>query len=69
MIEPTCTGRCAVIPQLIEHLRALDKQQYETDEMDGAEIAWYYYRDGIEDILGLQRGTLDTAPPDTENGE
>lgn len=59
-----------VMPQLIEHLQALDKQQYETDESGGAEIAWYYYRDGIEDILGLERGTLEyTPPPDKEDDD
>lgn len=46
--------------RLTERLRELDRQQAETDESGGAEVAWYYHRDGIEDLLGLARGTLDT---------
>lgn len=54
------------VPQLVELLRDLDKQQYETDESGGAEIAWYYYRDDIEDLLGVERGTLEYTPPPSE---
>lgn len=47
---------------LISLLRALDETQRETDEEGGAEVAWYYFRDKVEDVLGLDRGALDTGP-------
>lgn len=58
-----------IMPQLVELLREMDEKQYETDESGGAEIAWYYYRDSIEDLLGLERGTLEYIPPSTEDGD
>lgn len=48
--------------RLTELLRELDSTQRETDEEGGAEVAWYYYRDKIEDAMGLDRGALDTEP-------
>ena len=46
---------------LIKLLRDMDRTQRETDEDGGREVAWYYYRDGIEDALGLDRGALETG--------
>jgi hypothetical protein len=43
---------------LINALREMDAQQQETDEGGGREIAWYYWRETIEDILEVPRGTL-----------
>jgi hypothetical protein len=48
--------------RLTELLRELDSTQRKTDEEGGAEIAWYYYRDKIEDVMGFPRGFLDTEP-------
>jgi hypothetical protein len=48
--------------RLTELLRELDSTQRRTDEEGGAEIAWYYYRDKIEDVMGFPRGFLDTEP-------
>lgn len=46
---------------LIILLRDMDRQQTETVERGEREIAWYYFRDEIEDLLGLARGSLDTS--------
>lgn len=54
-------------PGLIPLLRALDQTQQQTDEEGGAEIAWYYFRDAVEDALGLDRGALDTGPDPHEH--
>lgn len=47
--------------RLAKLLRDMDETQRETDEDGGREVAWYYYRDQIEDALGLGRGALDTG--------
>lgn len=47
--------------ELVELLRGMDRTQRETDEDGGREVAWYYYRDQIEDALSVDRGTLDTG--------
>lgn len=39
----------------------MDRTQRQTDEDGGREVAWYYFRDAIEDALGLERGALDTG--------
>jgi hypothetical protein len=49
------------IAHLVELLQNMDRTQQETDEDGGREVAWYYYRDRIEDALGVERGTLDTG--------
>jgi len=49
------------IARLIELLQGMDRTQQQTDEDGGREVAWYYYRDRIEDTLGVERGTLDTG--------
>ena len=49
------------ITRIVEVLRDMDRTQQETDEDGGREVAWYYYRDQVEDALGLERGTLDTG--------
>jgi hypothetical protein len=49
------------IGRLVELLQDMDRTQQETDEGGGREVAWYYYRDQIEDALGVERGTLDTG--------
>ena len=46
--------------ELIEALIEMDRIQNETDEDGEREIAWYYWRDDIEDILQIPRGTLNT---------
>lgn len=48
------------VRSLITVLRKMDEFQRETDDAGGAEVAWYYYRDAIEDVIGLKRGELDT---------
>ena len=48
---------------LINALREMDAQQQETDAGGEAEIAWYYWRETIEDILGVARGTLGRGTP------
>jgi hypothetical protein len=52
--------------KVIAALREMDSTQQETDEYGGAEVAWYYYRDQVEDALGLDRGALDNPPSDEE---
>jgi hypothetical protein len=49
------------IARLVELLQDMDRTQQETDEDGGREVAWYYYRDQVEDALGVERGTLDTG--------
>lgn len=46
--------------EIVAVLREADDTQQETDEEGEAEVAWYYYRDRIEDALGLPRGVLNT---------
>lgn len=45
-------------------LRQLDSAQRETDESGGREVAWWHFRDDVEDALGLERGALDTGDAD-----
>lgn len=52
------------LPALIRLLQEMDHQQTVTDELGQREIAWYYWRDGVEDALGIERGTLDTGGAD-----
>lgn len=47
--------------QLIVLLYDMDRQQQSTDDAGQREIAWYYYRDEIEDVMGLPRGALDSG--------
>ena len=47
------------VMRLIMELRAMDLQQQLTDEHGGRELAWYYWRGDVEEILGLDPGTLD----------
>lgn len=47
--------------EIIKLLRAMDETQQETDESGGAEVAWYYYREEFEKLLGLVPGALDTS--------
>lgn len=49
--------------ELVEALREMDRLQQYTDSYGGREIAWYYARDDIEDILRIPRNSLDNAPP------
>jgi hypothetical protein len=60
MTEPTPTPEQR-IARLVELLQDMDRTQQQTDEDGGREVAWYYYRDQIEDALSLERGTLDTG--------
>lgn len=46
--------------EIVAVLREVDDAQQETDEEGGAEVAWYYYRDRIEDAMDLPRGVLNT---------
>jgi hypothetical protein len=39
----------------------MDATQQKTDDAGEREIAWYYFRDQIEDAMGLQRGDLDST--------
>lgn len=48
------------INQLTVLLYSMDKQQRITDDAGQREIAWYHYRDQIEDVMGLKRGTLNS---------
>lgn len=52
-----------ITDQLVRLLRDMDRQQQQTDAEGGREVAWYYWRDSVEDALGVPRGTLDTDPP------
>jgi hypothetical protein len=47
--------------QVICLLRDMDETQRRTDHGGGAEIAWYYQRDALEDALELSRGSLDAG--------
>lgn len=49
------------ITRLVQLLQDMDRTQRQTDEDGGREVAWYYFRDAIEDALGLERGTLNTG--------
>lgn len=53
------------ILELTTALRDMDRQQQLTDHDGGREIAWYYWREQIETILGLPPGALDSQAPDT----
>jgi hypothetical protein len=46
------------LEKVVSLLRDMDRQQTETDEEGGREVAWYYSRNDVEDALGLERGTL-----------
>ena len=41
-------------------LRDMDEAQQKADEDGSREIAWYAFREKIEDAMGLRRGALDT---------
>jgi len=45
--------------RLITLLRRMNAEQVETDESGGREVAWYRFRDEIENALGVPAGTLD----------
>jgi hypothetical protein len=49
------------VNEVIELLRAMDETQQQTDEEGGAEVAWYYFRENFEALLGLASGALDTS--------
>lgn len=44
-------------------LARMDHQQQVTDERGGRELAWYYYREEVEQALGLPRDSLDSGEP------
>lgn len=46
---------------LIDLLTAMDRTQAKTDDAGEREIAWYWFRNDIEDALGLPRGALNTT--------
>ncbi|HEX2244579.1 MAG TPA: hypothetical protein VHK27_15290 [Gammaproteobacteria bacterium] len=46
--------------QLVNELFLMDAQQTVTDDAGQREIAWYYARDAIEDLLEVERGTLNS---------
>lgn len=48
------------INRVVEVLREMDRTQARTDRLGGREVAWHYYRDDVEDALGLERGALYT---------
>ena len=48
-------------PALVQLLLEMDRQQHETDDIGGSEIAWYYYRQDVEQVLGLPPGALDSC--------
>lgn len=52
---------------LIETLRELDQVQRMTDALGDREVAWYHYRDRVEDALQLERGALVTGGRDVED--
>lgn len=54
------------INQLTILLYSMDRQQRDTCDAGQSEIAWYYYRDEIEDVMGLPRGSLDSARQERE---
>lgn len=58
------------VGRLIACLREMDRTQQRTDEYGEREIAWYYTRDEVEDILGVPRGTLNVpvSEVDDESG-
>jgi hypothetical protein len=45
-------------------LRELDARQACTDESGEPEVAWWCYRNEVEDVLGLDRGDLDSSAGD-----
>jgi hypothetical protein len=45
--------------RLVNLLSQMDLEQQQVDESGGREVVWYYFRDQVEDVLGLTRGTLD----------
>ena len=47
--------------ELIQLFRSMDAQQQCTDNEGGREVAWYYWREGFEELLGLEHDALDTA--------
>ena len=61
MSDATPSDAAPRITRLVEVLRDMARTQQETDEDGGREVAWYYYRDQIEDVLGVERGALDTG--------
>lgn len=46
---------------IVKALRALDAHQERADKEGDAEVAWYYHRDYLENVLGLEPGYLDTT--------
>lgn len=52
----------ASFPMCLVHLlRRMDAAQQSSDEDGGREVSWYYFRDDVEDCLGLDRGDLDSV--------
>lgn len=47
-------------------LARMDHQQQVTDERGGRELAWYYYREEVEQALGVPRGALDSGEPSAD---
>lgn len=45
---------------LVGLLREVDAAQIREDEEGDAEVAWFYFREAIEDTMGLDRGALNT---------
>jgi hypothetical protein len=49
------------VAQVAEVLLRMDAEQQRIDDEGDAELAWYYYREEVEDALGLPSGALDSA--------
>lgn len=47
--------------KLVSKLRDLDSEVTKTCYEGNAEVPWYYFRNSIEDVLEVPRGTLDTG--------
>lgn len=49
--------------RLVWLLRQMDLQQNVTDLAGQREVAWYYWRDQVEEFLGLDPGALNMVRP------
>jgi len=52
--------------RLIEYLREMDEGFTEAEYTGDRNPHWWDFRDGLEDVLEVPRGTLDTGPYDEE---
>lgn len=53
-------GAQLLLERVVPLLRLMDAAQQATDKAGLHDIAWYHFREKIEDALGLPSGTLDT---------